>query len=326
MRMANVDRRTMMAGALGAAAVPALARAEPASRDPDAMIRLWPGRPPGSPATLPVEQIVERSTDPAMHDRAMTRIAAPRMALFRPAKPNGAAVLITPGGGYARVVIDKEGYELAPLLADRGITSFVLFYRLPADGWTTRPDAPLADAQRAMRLIRHRAAEFGIDPARVAAMGFSAGGHVCADLAARFSAPVYAPVDAADRLPARPMLAAPIYPVVSMSLPNAHPGSRTNLLGDAPTAELERAHSPDRNVPADAPPCFLVHAEDDETVPVANSLLLRQALRDRGIPVDTHLFAEGGHGFGIRRIAGKPAAAWPELYLSWAMSRGLFAA
>lgn len=324
--MVGVDRRMLMAGALGAAAVPALARAAPAPRDPDAMIRLWPGRPPGSPATLPVEEIVERSTDPALRDRAMSRIAEPRMALFRATKPNGAAVLIAPGGGYARVVIDKEGYELAPLLADRGITAFVLFYRLPADGWTTRPDAPLADAQRAMRLILHRAGDFGIDPARVAAMGFSAGGHVCADLAARFSASVYAPIDAADRLPARPMLAAPIYPVVSMSLPNAHPGSRTNLLGDAPTAELERAHSPDRNVPADAPPSFLVHAEDDRTVPVANSLLLRQALRDRGVAVDMHLFAEGGHGFGIRRIAGKPGAIWPELFLSWASSRGLFAA
>ena len=324
--MAGVDRRTLMAGALGAATVPSLARAALPTRDPDVMIPLWPGRPPGSPATLPVEEIVERSSDPALRDRAMVKIAEPRMALFRAAKPNGAAVLITPGGGYSRVVIDKEGYELAPLLAARGITVFVLFYRLPADGWTTRPDAPLADAQRAMRLIRHRATEFGIDPVRVAAMGFSAGGHVCAGLATRFANPVYAPVDAADRLPARPMLAAPIYPVISMSLPFAHGGSRTNLLGEAPTADMERAHSPDRNVPADAPPCFLVHAEDDETVPVANSLLLRQALRDRGISVDTHLFAEGGHGFGIRRIAGKPAAVWPELFLSWAMSRGLIAA
>lgn len=324
--MAGVDRRMLMAGALGAAAVPALARAAPAPRDHDAMIPLWPGRPPGSPANLPAEEIVERSTDPALRDRAMMKIAAPRMALFRPVKPNGAAVLITPGGGYTRVVIDKEGYELAPLLAARGITVFVLFYRLPADGWTTRPNAPLADAQRAMRLIRHRATEFGVDPARVAAMGFSAGGHLCADLATRFATEVYAPTDAADRLPARPMLAAPIYPVISMSVPQAHGGSRTSLLGDAPSAELERAHSPDRNVPADAPPCFIVHAEDDPAVPVANSLLLRQALRDRGISVETHLFGEGGHGFGIRGIVGKPGAIWPELFLSWAKSRGLIAA
>src|SRR3712207_3665648 len=158
---------------------------------------------------------------------------------------------------YRWVVIDKEGYEMARWLAEQGVTAFVLFYRLPHEGWSAGPDTPLSDAQRALRLIRHREAAYGLDPGRVCAMGFSAGGHLCADLLTRFDANVYAPVDAADRLPARPDLAAPIYPVVSMTLPTAHAGSRKNLIGEDASPERERAHSPHLNMRSDAPPTFL---------------------------------------------------------------------
>src|SRR3712207_4243676 len=157
---------------------------------------------------------------------------------------------------------------MARWLNARGVTAFVLFYRLPHQGWADRPNTPLQDAQRAMRLIRHRAAAYRVDPRRVCAMGFSAGGHLCADLLPRFARPVYAPVDAADRLSARPDLAAPIYPVVSMTLPTAHAGSRKNLIGEHAAPALERAHSPHLNITAQAPPTFLCHAEDDATVPV----------------------------------------------------------
>ena len=200
---------------------------------------------------------------------------------------------------------------------------FVLFYRMPGDGWAAGPDVALSDAQRAMRLIRHRAGDFGIDPARIGAMGFSAGGHLCADLATRFTARTYAPVDAADALSARPVLAAPIYPVISMTAPTAHTGSRTQLIGKDATPDRERAHSPHLNVTGDTPPVFLVHAEDDDVVPVENSLLLRAALKARGVPVETHLFTHGGHGFGLRNVTGKPAAAWPDLFLAWARTQGL---
>jgi len=227
--------------------------------------------------------------------------------------------MITPGGGYRHIVIDKEGYELGRWLSARGFTVFVLFYRLPGEGWAAGPDVALADAQRAMRLIRHRARDYGIDPQRVAAMGFSAGGHLCADLLTRFDARVYDPVDAADRHSARPDAAAPIYPVITMSAPHAHAGSRNLLIGANADAALEAAHSPDRNVPANAPPVFLLHAEDDNVVPVENALLLRAALRAKGIPVETHLFAHGGHGFGLRKTLGKPVAVWPELFLAWAV-------
>ena len=327
----RLDRRQAMLGTLaaGLAARAGAQTAPPSARnsrtlaapDPTETIDLWPDGVPGAPASLPVEAATERSTDPAYNDRYVVGIARPRMAVFRPDRPNGAAVLITPGGGYQRVVIDKEGYELARLLAGEGATVFVLFYRLPGDGWAAGPDVALGDAQRAVRLIRHRAEDFRVDPSRVCAIGFSAGGHVCADLTTRFATRTYAPVDAADRLSARPDAAAPIYPVISMSAPHAHAGSRRNLVGENATPALERAHSPHLNVPADAPPVFLLHAEDDESVPVENSLMLRESLRARGVATEAHFFPDGGHGFGLRLARDKSVEHWPELFFAWGRHR-----
>lgn len=331
----TIDRRSFMAASLvsGLLSSEALAqtappfdaeKASPAGLpEPVETIDLWPKGAPGLPAKPPVETVTERSTTAQVNDRSVTGTTRPRLVVFRPDRPNGAAVLITPGGGYRLVVIDKEGYEMARWLTARGFTAFVLFYRLPGEGWANRQDVPLADAQRAMRLIRHRAKDYGIQPERVAAMGFSAGGHVCSSLSTRFSAKVYEPIDAADKLSARPFCAAPIYPVVSMDPAIAHAGSRDLLLGPAPTAEQEEAHSPDRTVPMDAPPYFLLHAEDDPVVPVDNTLRLRAALKAQGVPVETHLFAQGGHGFGLRGTIGKPVEAWPELWRAWARSVGL---
>jgi acetyl esterase/lipase len=329
-----IDRRSALLGSL-AAGLAGAARAQTpapvsgethhlASPDPTETIDLWPGTPPGAPATLPTEIVHERSRDPAYNDRYVLGIARPRMAVFRPARPNGAAVLITPGGGYSWVVVDKEGYEMARLLSAHGVTAYVLFYRLPHEGWAAGPDVALADAQRAMRLIRGRAARDRIDPARVCAMGFSAGGHVCADLLARFDACVYQPLDAADRLSARPDAAAPIYPVVSMSAPYAHAGSRRNLIGENASPDLERAHSPHLNVTQASPSCFLLHAEDDRSVPVENTLLLRAALRGAGVETETHLFPDGGHGFGLRLARGKSVEHWPALFIAWAQRKGLW--
>lgn len=285
---------------------------------------LWPGVAPGIPSSVPTEKTVERSDDSLVNDRAVSGIAVPRMAVFRPMRPNGAAVLLMPGGGYRHVVVDKEGYEMGRWLATRGFTAFVLFYRLPGDGWEAGPNAPLCDAQRAIRLIRFHSGRYGVEPERVAAIGFSAGGHLCADLATRFDANLYESVDGADSLSAKPFCAAPIYPVVSMNDEIAHAGSRRLLLGSAnPTEELERSHSPDQNVPRNAPPFFLLHAEDDEAVPVENTLVLRAALKRKSVPVETHLFEHGGHGFGLRKAVGKPVEIWPDLWLEWARSRNL---
>lgn len=325
----KLDRRRVLGAGLAAAAFPSLARAQtpppttgkpqaPGLPQPMETIDLWPKGAPDAPRTPLTETVNERSTDTLVTDRAVFGISRPRMAVFRPDRPNGAAVLIMPGGGYKWAVVDKEGYEMARWLAARGFTAFVLFYRLPGEGWTSGPDTPLIDAQRAMRLIRHRASEFAIDPERVAAMGFSAGGHVCASLSTRFAAPVYQPVDAADKLSARPFCAAPLYPVISMDPAIAHPGSRRLLLGENPPPGREAAWSPDQTVPADAPPHFLLHAEDDDAVPVENTLRFHAALRARRVPVEMHLFTHGGHGFGLRKAVGKPVEAWPDLWRAWA--------
>lgn len=330
----NSDRRSVLAaglafsalaaGRLSAQTAPPTAEGHlpPGLPQPKETIDLWPDGAPGYPDPLPTETTTERSTDALLSDRAVLGISVPRMAVFRPDRPNGAAVLLIPGGGYRHVVVDKEGYEMARWLTARGFTAFVLFYRLPYDGWAAGPDVCLSDAQRAMRLIRHRHTEFALDPERVAAMGFSAGGHLCADLATRFGARTYDPVDDADTLSAKPICAAPIYPVVSMSPPDAHPGSRERLLGPDPTPALEAAHSPHRNVPKDAPPFFILHAEDDDVVPVSNSVLLHAGLKAQNIPVEMHLFEHGGHGFGLRKAVGKPVEVWPELWRAWARGSG----
>jgi acetyl esterase/lipase len=317
----DLDRRALLALAATAAARPALAEGPPPP-DPTETIPLWPGRPPGARDPLPRETITDRVKTSGFQDRFVTGVGAPLLTVFRPAKPNGAAALICPGGAYIRVVIDKESFEVGHRLAAAGVTSFVLRYRLPAEGWDRAADVPLQDAQRATRLIRANAARYAIDPARVCAMGFSAGGHVAASLATRHDAAVYAPVDAADRQSARPDLSALLYPVIDMSRPFAHPGSREALLGDAPTPAVEAAYSLHRHVGAATPPTFLVHAWDDPAVPTENSLNYLAALRTAKISAEAHLFEEGGHGFGIRLAQGKPAAAWPDLFLAWAARHG----
>jgi acetyl esterase/lipase len=317
----DLDRRALLTLAATAAAGSALAEGPPPP-DPAETIPLWPGRPPGARDPLPRETVTDRIKTSGFQDRFVTGIGAPLLTVFRPAKPNGAAALICPGGGYIRVVIDKEGFEVGHRLAADGVTSFVLRYRLPGEGWNKAADVPLQDAQRAMRLIRANAARFAIDPTRVCAMGFSAGGHVAASLATRHDAAVYAPVDAADRQSARPDLSALFYPVVDMATPYAHAGSREALLGKSPLPAEESAYSPHRRVTSNTPPTFLVHAWDDPAVPIENSLNYLAALRTAKIPAEAHLFEEGGHGFGIRLAQGKPAAAWPDLFLRWTDRRG----
>jgi len=322
--MTRISRREALAGGLLLAGTtfPVAARAMilPNAQE---VLPLWPAGAPGGERVIVTEEVVERPQPQGLRDRIARGVRVPTLTTFLPRDRARAGVLVIPGGGYKHVVLDKEGYETAHWLASQGFATFVLRYRLPGDGWAAGPDVALSDAQRAMRLIRHRVRDYGILPERVAAMGFSAGGHVCGDLATRFAAATYRPVDAADKLTARPDIAAPIYAVQSMTPPLAHAGSRELLIGrDAPAA-LERAHTPALNVTKGTPPCFLAHAEDDPTVPVENSLEMRASLKAAGVPVETHLFTSGGHGFGLRRAMGKPAEVWPELFLHWAQTQGL---
>lgn len=326
--MTPVDRRTMLGTALAASLLPTAARAaaEDASHpQPAFSVNLWPGEAPGLKDPSLKDEVLERSKDPAVLDRAMVKIRTPRMDVFPAKNPNGAAVMITPGGAYQRVVMDKEGYELAAWLAERGVTAFVCFYRLPTQGWSDIHNVSLADAQRAMRLIRHRAAEWKIDPKRVAALGYSAGGHVCGDLATRHGEKVYATVDAADLLDARPLIAAPIYPALAMDPFLAEPAGTTLGTTTAVPASNKDWKMLDTQVSKATPPCFLCHAEDDPVLPVANTFRLRDALKKAGVPVETHVFEEGGHGFGLRFTVGKPVAFWPELFMAFAKRHGLLA-
>ncbi len=333
-----MDRRSVLG--LGAAAVATFAASARAADplqpgwvpssdrlpgDPTETIPLWPRTPPGGAHVHLTLQLIERSPTPAVfHDRFVTDIGAPLLTVFRPDKPNGAALLLAPGGGYRRVVIDKEGFEAARRLNGSGITVFNLRYRLPAEGWDNGADVPLQDAQRAMRLIRARAKDFAVDPKRVGVLGFSAGGHVAASLLTRADEPVYRPADKLDALDARPDFAGLMYPVISMAPPIAHAGSREKLLGTNPTEAQQALYSPDRHVTPNVPPAFIALAADDKEVDPANSLAFRAALAAAGVNSEFHMFEEGGHGFGIRLAQGKPAAVWPDLFVAWGRRHGWF--
>lgn len=321
---------TTRRGALGLAAaaatpLPALAMT-PVSQalappDPTETIRLWPGAAPGGERVTVTPAVTERSTDPGFHDRFARYTTDPILTVLRPEQPNGASLLLIPGGGYKWAVVDKEGLDCARVFAAAGITCFVLRYRLPADGWAAGPDAPLQDAQRALRIVRARAVADGLDPARVAVLGASAGGHLAGMLTARTDQ-TYAAVDDVDAVSMRPDLSILLYPVATMADPHVHAGSRKEMLGETPSAEAITRYSLERMDWTGRPPVFLLHAMDDEAVPVENSLQLLPAIRAAGVPVEAHLFQEGGHGFGIRLIEGKPAAVWPELVLRWGQRLG----
>lgn len=287
-------------------------------------IELWPHPPAGALHPGMAETIEETSSDPTYHSRRLKGITRPRLVTFLAANPNGAAMLIIPGGGFAWNYFDHEGYYIADILNRAGITCFVLFYRLAQDGWSQPATVGLADAQRAMRVIRANAGRFHVDPARLGVMGFSAGGFLTATLATRHATPFYEAVDAADRLDAKPLLAAPIYPVQTVDPSYAYEGVAPSLFGGQVTPALIKTYSPDLNVTPAAVPSFLAHAEDDGLVPVANTVRLRDALAAQKIVVETHLFAHGGHGFGARPQAGSPGGLWPALFLNFAREQKLF--
>lgn len=285
-------------------------------------IELWPDLPPGSSGVVLEERVEERSPNPSQfRDRAVTCIGSPSLSVYRPTQPNGTSVLLAPGGGYVRVVMDKEGVEISEWLNTLGVTVFILYYRLPGEGHAECSTVPLQDAQRALRLVRANAATWGLAPDRVGMMGCSAGGHVAASLATLFDREVYAPVDLADSVSARPDFVSLLYPVITMDPRHAHKGSRQKLMGYADDAcqdaALEAAWSCEKQVGPDTPACFITHAADDASVPVENALDFHRALLVQRISAALHVFESGGHGHGIRLARGKPVEAWTELFERW---------
>jgi acetyl esterase/lipase len=233
----------------------------------------------------------------------------PKLTIYRApaATANGTAVLVCPGGGYRTLASAHEGKDVAEWLNTLGVSAFVLQYRV---GPRYHHPVPLQDAQRAIRLLRARAKDFAIDPGRLGILGFSAGGHLAATTGTHFDAG------------SRPDFMVLAYPVMSMTAPFSHKGSIENLLGSSPDPKLAEDLSNERRVTAQTPPAFLFHTADDPGVPVENSLVFAQALRQAGVPVELHVFPKGKHGVGL--APGDPVLSqWPGLCASWLRAMGL---
>nr|WP_321455539.1 alpha/beta hydrolase [uncultured Cohaesibacter sp.] len=289
-------------------------------------IALWPGTPPGTPEDMGPELVDDKSDCIYFSSRGVSHISHPRLTVIRPEKPNGVAMVIAPGSGYTRITLEVEGRDIGEWFARFGVTSFILTYRLPAEGHKNGSDVPMMDAQRAVRLVRANAAIWGLDPARIGLVGASAAGHMAASVLSFGEHLINEKIDAIDEQSARPDFGILLYPVVTMEDPFVHEGSRTCLLGADADAESIRRYSAQNNITGDAPEVFMVLADDDDSVPAENSIYLYQALRHAGVKTEMHAFREGGHGFGIAHTAGLPVAKWPELAKAWLERIGILEA
>lgn len=275
------------------------------------VIPLWPEGVPGAKPGVGPEQNV---------DGRLSAVVAPTLTVFAPAvdRPNGTAVIICPGGAYQFLSSEREGVQYARWLGTLGITSFELKYRLHDFGHP----APLQDVLRAVRLVRTRAAEFGIDPARIGVMGSSAGGHLAASAGTLFAHPAGRTGAPLDAVAARPDFLILMYPVITMDDPHAHAGSRTALLGPKPAPDLLELLSLEKQVTAATPPTLLIHTQADQSVPIENSLRFFAALTRARVPAEFYAFEKGEHGMGMRDGLGT-ASAWPCRAEEWLRDRGL---
>jgi acetyl esterase/lipase len=272
--------------------------------------------PAGVPGLKPGISIAEE----AITTDGITRVrhvSEPEIYVFRPEKQTSdAAVIICPGGGYGILAIDHEGSEIAQWFNERGITAFVLKYRLPEDDLFDNPSIrPLEDAQTAIRLVRQQAATYGLRTDRIGVMGFSAGGH----LAAMASTACHSDT---ERTLSRPDFTLLLYPVISFDEAITHGGSRSNLIGDHPSESEILYYSPDRQVSSCTPPVFLVTAADDPVNP-ENSIRYFEACRKQHIPAEIHIFEKGGHGYALKKRGLGPVESWPSLMEAWLRERGL---
>tara|TARA_R110002111_G_scaffold100976_2_gene156412 strand:- start:22212 stop:23429 length:1218 start_codon:yes stop_codon:yes gene_type:complete len=233
-------------------------------------------------------------------------------------KRTGAGIVVCPGGGYGGLAVDTEGHQIAQFLNRKGISAFVLRYRL---GGTYPHPTPMQDVQRAMRYVRKNAAEWSVDPHRIGVMGFSAGGHLASTAATHFDAGNKASSDPIDQTSCRPDFAILCYPVITMTQDFGHKGSARNLLGDNPDPELLKLMSNELQVTAETPPTFLFHTSDDKVVPPMNSVSFYQALNQAGVPAELHVFRHGRHGVSL--APGYPAlSVWPDLLMNWMKTSG----
>jgi len=267
-------------------------------------VLLWPNGAPG-----------------AQGDEDMDK---PSLTIYLPKGENATktGVVVAPGGGYQHLAMEKEGEQYALWLNRHGVAAFVLKYRL---GPKYHYPVELEDAQRAIRMVRANAAEYGVDPDRIGMWGSSAGGHLTATAGTKYDAGNPQATDPVDRVSSRPEFLILAYPVITFEAPYAHTGSRKYLLGDDPDPALVASLSAETQVTGDTPPTFLFATTDDRTVPVMNSVMFYEALVKAGVPVEMHLFQHGAHGAGLA-ATNPQLSVWPDLLIKWMRERGYAAA
>jgi len=310
----NVTLRYVISVAIVSLSVAAFAADPPAAEKapvlkPLAVVDVWPGTAPGEKGDIGPEKETPQRPGQKQVVR-LTNVSKPTLTVYAPPKDkaNGAAVVICPGGGYSILAMDLEGEEVAAWLNSLGVTGIVLKYRVPARKGLPRHLPPLQDAQRAVSLVRAKAGEWGVDPKRIGILGFSAGGHLAAATATaekRIYGPGdYEPADRVEAFSCRPDFAVLVYPAYFLDKQN-------------------KEFAPEICPGKGSPPAFLAHAGDDR-IPAENSVRFYEALHKAGVPAQLHVFAQGGHGFGLRND--NPAAiAWPKLCGEWMAQRKLLA-
>jgi acetyl esterase/lipase len=267
---------------------------------PPAAELLWPGGAPGALGSEDADK--------------------PSLTTYLPTgKKTGTAVIVCPGGGYRGLAMDHEGHQVARWLNSLGVAAFVLKYRL---GPNYHHPIELGDAQRAIRMVRTRASSIGVDPSRIGIMGFSAGGHLASTAATHFDNGNAGAADPIDRAGSRPDFAILGYPVISFTTEYTHRGSKQNLLGDHPDAELVKLLSNELQVTPQTPPTFLFHTNADTGVPPENSVLFYLALRKAGVPAEMHIYEKGPHGVGLAPTDAT-LGTWPHRLADWLRTRGL---
>ena len=278
----------------------------------DLQLRLWPDGAPN------------KNTPPGEEESAVgggimriSNISEAELFVYQPEKENntGAAVVICPGGGYWIEAISHEGYKIAEYLKSIGVTGIVLKYRLPYGN----PEIPLTDALQAIRVVRSKAGEWGLNPGKIGIAGSSAGGHLASTAGTHFDLGDPDSTDPWAKISSRPDFMLLLYPVISFKENVGHMGSRKNLMGETNDWEKAKQYSNELWVTENTPPTFFVLADDDKVVIPENSISFYREMKKNGVPAELHIFAKGGHGFGItdRDI---PAAKWPALFTDWLKS------
>lgn len=313
-------RNCLAAGAVAAMLTTLRPNAALASSGREQRFPIWTNQPPGSEGIIVVEEEILRRPDADPEDTAWLHVCNPTLTYFPAVNGNGAAILLIPGGGYRQVGVGLGTLAIGRHFASFGFATYMLIYRLPADGWAAGPDAPLQDAQRALRLVRSRAAQDGFDAERIGVIGGSAGGHLAARLMARQDIQSYIPQDEIDYLPLTTKAGCLLFPVIALNGEAAHQGSRDELFGQSAEASAAASYAGDALIVAGTPPIYLAHAMDDRSVPWINSVMMMRALCAAGVSTEAHFFERGGHGFDI----GGETGGWVEEFLTFASRHALF--